>query len=368
MTIPSQFFFLEINARLQVEHPVTEAVTGLDLVELQLRVAAGEPLPLTQDDVSLRGHAVEARLYAEDPANGFLPSTGRVVAYAEPEGVRVDSGIDVGVEVTSHYDPMLAKVIAHAPDRAAALDRLARALRELRVIGPTTNAAYLRALLARPEVRAGEMDTSLIERLGGDVAPPAPDAALGGLALVALLGTPSSDDPWDVRDAWRFAGPTQLHARLLAAAGEVEALARPDGDGGWDLDGARAWPEGDDFRLEDADGVSRAVEAYRDGNAVWLVDDGMPARFALVRDQAMRQLATGSLEAPMPGVVLEVRTEPGATVAEGDVLVVLESMKMELVIASPGDGVVDGVDVAVGDRVTQGQPLVVLAAEPEERA
>src|SRR6185312_13737991 len=189
---PSSFWFLEVNARLQVEHPVTELVTGLDLVELQLRVAAGEPLGLSQDDVTLSGHAVEARVYAEDPAHGFLPSTGRVVAYRSPAGVRVDPGIEEGSEVTAHYDPLLAKVIAHAPDRTAALARLDRALAELRVVGPTTNAAWLRALLARPEVRAGELDTTLIERLGGAVSPPSPAADLPGLAVLALLGEPPS--------------------------------------------------------------------------------------------------------------------------------------------------------------------------------
>ncbi len=203
---PSDFYFLEMNARLQVEHPVTEMVTGLDLVELQLRIAAGEQLPLRQDDVELNGHAVEARVYAEDPASGFLPSTGRVVAYREPAGVRVDSGVAVGSEVSSHYDPMLAKVIAHGPDRLTAMDLLGSALGEIRVVGPTTNIAYLRALLAWPAVRAGDLDTSLLERLGDDIAPPPPDPSLAAFALVALLGTARSDDPWDAVDGWRVSG------------------------------------------------------------------------------------------------------------------------------------------------------------------
>jgi acetyl-CoA/propionyl-CoA carboxylase, biotin carboxylase, biotin carboxyl carrier protein len=162
---PSKFFFLEVNTRLQVEHPVTEEVTGLDLVELQLRVAAGEPLPLTQDEVTRSGWAIEARIYAEDPAAGFLPSSGEVVAYREAPGARVDSGIEEGTVVGTDYDPMLAKVVARGDDREEALERLRRALGETVVAGPTTNVAYLRALLARPEVRAGEMDTGLIERL-----------------------------------------------------------------------------------------------------------------------------------------------------------------------------------------------------------
>jgi acetyl-CoA/propionyl-CoA carboxylase biotin carboxyl carrier protein len=386
---PSQFYFLEMNARLQVEHPVTELVTGLDLVELQLRVAAGEPLGIAQEDVALHGHAVEARLYAEDPANGFLPSTGRVVAYREPRGrrrggraVRIDSGIATGSDVTSHYDPLLAKAIAHGPDRATALARLDGALRDLRVLGPTTNAPYLRALLARPEVRAGELDTTLIERLGDEIAPPPPDPALPGLALVALLGPPPSDDPWDARDGWRLTGPAAARMRLEAAGGaEVEAVARPDGEGGWwvgeraggdpraeDRVGeaaartVRARLDGDALRVEAADGAVRRVELHCDGDAVWLVDDGVPHRFAPARDLAARHAGTaGSLDAPMPGVVLDVRTEAGTSVAEGDVLVVLESMKMELSVQAPADGVVADVLVAAGDRVAQGQPLVALA-------
>ncbi len=368
---PSSFYFLEMNARLQVEHPVTEMVTGLDLVELQLRVAAGEPLGLAQEDVRLDGHAVEARLYAEDPANGFLPSTGRVVVYREPGGrrggrrrpIRIDSGIAQGTEVTSHYDPMLAKLIAHGPDRATALTRLDRALRDLRVLGPTTNAAYLRALLARPEVQAAELDTTLIERLGDQIAPPPPAPELPALALVALLATPPTDDPWDARDGWRLAGPAQARMRLEGPGGaEVEAVARPDGSGGWLAGDARARLDADALAVETPDGATRRVELHHDGDAVWLVDDGAPYRFSPARDLATRHAGTaGSLDAPMPGVVLDVRTEAGARVAEGDVLVVLESMKMELAVQAPADGIVQDVLVTTGDRVAQGAPLVALA-------
>jgi acetyl-CoA/propionyl-CoA carboxylase biotin carboxyl carrier protein len=356
-----EFHFLEMNARLQVEHPVTEAVTGLDLVELQLRVAAGEPLPLAQQDVTLDGHAIEARVYAEDPANGFLPSTGRVVAWRAPADARVDSGVEEGMEVTSHYDPMLAKVIVHAGDRDAALGRLQRALAELLVIGPATNTAYLRALLDRPEVRAGELDTGLIERLGDAIAPPAPDPALPALALVALVGAPESDDPWDARDGWRALGPAPAVARLVGPEGEAEARAVPGGAGryGWRVEpgGLTAHLDGDALHLDD-----RTIELRRDGDAVWLVDGGVPTRWAPARDGHASAGHAGSLEAPMPGVVIDVRTEEGANVGAGDTLVVLESMKMELTVASPSDGVVGEVCVRVGDRVLQGQPLV--AVEP----
>jgi acetyl-CoA/propionyl-CoA carboxylase biotin carboxyl carrier protein len=354
---PSSFYFLEVNARLQVEHPVTELVTGVDLVELQLRVAAGEPLGLSQSDVSLSGHAVEARVYAEDPAHGFLPSTGRVVSYRAPAGpgVRVDSGVEEGSEVTAHYDPMLAKVVAHGPDRAAALARLDRALTELRVVGPTTNAPWLRALLARPEVRAGELDTELIERLGDEVAVPAPAADLPGLAVLALLGSPRSDDPWDSLDGWRLGGAAAHAAarmRLLGPDGEVSADAPSAG--------VRRVPGG--LGIEGEGGVARVVEVHPDGGAVWLVDDGVPSRWGAAVDRAGARSAGGSLDAPMPGTVIDVRTEPGATVAAGDTLVVLESMKMELAIQAPTDGVVADVFVATGDRVAQSQPLVALDA------
>ena len=348
---PSAFYFLEVNARLQVEHPVTELVTGLDLVELQLRVAAGDPLPLAQDDVALSGHAVEARVYAEDPANGFLPSTGRVVAYREPRGVRVDSGIEGGSEVTAHYDPLLAKAIASGTDRAQALARLDRALAELRVVGPTTNAPWLRALLARPEVRAGELDTTLIERLGAAVAVPVPADDLPGLAVVALLGTPVSDDPWDALDGWRLGGvraPARM--RLYGPAGPLDAVA-PSG-----VRRVR-----DRLILEGEGGVGRVVEVHPDGDAVWLVDGGVPSRWSVAVDRAGARSAGGSLDAPMPGTVIDVRVEPGAAVAEGDTLVILESMKMELAIQAPADGVVADVFVATGDRVAQSAPLVALA-------
>ncbi|HEX4307633.1 MAG TPA: biotin carboxylase N-terminal domain-containing protein, partial [Solirubrobacterales bacterium] len=234
---PSRFFFLEVNTRLQVEHPVTEAVTGLDLVELQLRVAAGEPLPLRQEEVARRGWAVEARIYAEDPATGFLPSSGEVVAYREPASVRVDSGIEQGTVVGTDYDPMLAKVVAAGDDREEALAKLRRALGELVVAGPTTNAAYLRALLDRPEVKAGEMDTGLIERLGDEVAAPSPGPELAALALVTMLGEPEDDDPWSGRTAWRVQGNAWIRRALETDAAPIDVAVRA-ADPGWDFEAA----------------------------------------------------------------------------------------------------------------------------------
>jgi acetyl-CoA/propionyl-CoA carboxylase, biotin carboxylase, biotin carboxyl carrier protein len=357
---PADFHFLEMNARLQVEHPVTEVVTGLDLVELQLRVAAGEPLPLDQEDVELRGHAVEARIYAEDPAHGFLPSSGRIVAWRPPAGVRLDSGVEEGTEVTSHYDPLLAKLIVSGPDRGAALARLARALGDLRVAGPATNVAYLRSLAARDDVRAGEMDTGLLERIGGEQAPAgSPD--LPALALVALIGAPASDDPWDARDGWRPTGRGWARARLLGPEGDVQAAVLPDGEGGFTAGALNVRYTGGALAVESG-GVARRVDVYPDGDAVWLVDAGAPSRWALAGDEGDERAVPGSLEAPMPGTVLDVRAETGAEVREGDVLLVLESMKMELTIASPFDGVVGDIAVRTGDRVARGQELA--AVEP----
>jgi acetyl-CoA/propionyl-CoA carboxylase biotin carboxyl carrier protein len=386
---PSRFYFLEVNTRLQVEHPVTEAVTGLDLVELQLRVAAGEELGFVQEEVRFEGHAIEARLYAEDAAHGFLPSAGRVVAYHEPAGLRVDSGIALGSEVGTDYDPMLAKLVAHGADREAALAQLESGLGELLVLGPTTNAAYLRALLARPEVRAGEIDTGLIERLGDEVAPPAAAPELAALALSALLGRPASDDPWDALDGWRFGGPAWARARLTGPDGDLDVSIQATGENEWrwasnpsiavasdpsteagDGEPGEGSGLGGSFRFDgrtlEVDGEARPMLLRHHEDAVWLVDGAAePARFELAEAAAGAggAVAGGSLEAPMPGVVIEVRSEPGAAVGEGDVLVVLESMKMELSIQSPRAGEIAEVLVAVGDQVDRGQTLIALAEE-----
>jgi acetyl-CoA/propionyl-CoA carboxylase biotin carboxyl carrier protein len=383
---PSHFYFLEINTRLQVEHPVTEEVTGLDLVELQLRVAAGERLALAQDEVMRRGWAVEARVYAEDPAAGFLPSSGKVVAYREPAGVRVDSGIEEGTVVGTDYDPMLAKVVATGEDRTEALDRLRRALGDTVVAGPTTNVAYLRALLARPEVRDGEIDTGLIERLGDAVAAPTAGSELAALALVALLGVPEDDDMWSTRTAWRMQGNAWIRRALEGPAGPVEVAVRSAGRyaGG---DSAWEWEVGDDSGVLTYDGTNlgvapgvdgpktgdidrfsahqHRVSVYGDGEAVWVVDgDVGPVRFApLAADVDAAAGGEASLEAPMPGTVVQLRVEPGATVTAGETLVVLESMKMEIAIQSPRDGSVESVLVAAGDQVDRGATLIELAEE-----
>jgi acetyl-CoA/propionyl-CoA carboxylase, biotin carboxylase, biotin carboxyl carrier protein len=355
---PSRFFFLEVNTRLQVEHPVTEEVTGLDLVELQLRVAAGEPLPLRQEEVARRGWAVEARIYAEDPATGFLPSSGEVVAYREPAGVRVDSGIERGTVVGTDYDPMLAKVVAAGADREEALAKLRRALGELVVAGPTTNAAYLRALLARPEVKAGEMDTGLIERLGDEVSAPAPGLEMAEAALRALIGEPEDDDPWSRRDAWRLGGPTAITRTLAGPEGEIEVTVDtlPSHLG---VDGPKT-PDMVEFSAH-----QHGVPALVDGEGVWVFDPDVGAvRYSLAAEGSdAAGHGEASLEAPMPATVVQLRVEAGAAVAAGETLVVLESMKMEISIAAPRDGEVAAVLVAAGDQVERGATLIELAEE-----
>jgi acetyl-CoA/propionyl-CoA carboxylase, biotin carboxylase, biotin carboxyl carrier protein len=385
---PSRFYFLEVNTRLQVEHPVTEEVTGLDLVELQLRVAAGEVLPLAQDDVARTGWAMEARVYAEDPAAGFLPSSGKVVAYREAPDVRVDSGIEEGTVVGTDYDPMLAKVVARGEDRDEALERLRRALGETVVAGPTTNTAYLRALLARPEVRAGEMDTGLIERLGDEVAAPAAPPELAALALVAMLGEPEDDDVWSRRDGWRMQGPAWIRRTLetgplsIADAIAIRSAIERGPDGGAAV-GKWEWEVGDDSGVLTYDGemlsvgggVGRVVRNFGQSEVsnygseapVWIVDpDVGPVRFAPAAGDADSAAAgEASLEAPMPGTVVQLRVEAGATVTAGETLVVMESMKMEISIQAPRDGVIDTVLVAAGDQVDRGATLIELAeAQP----
>jgi len=346
----STYYFLEMNTRLQVEHPVTELVYGVDLVEEQLRVAAGEPLRLEQDLLAPLGHAVEARLYAEDPAAGFLPSTGTVRAYREPagEGVRVDSGIRAGSVVGTAYDPMLAKVIAYGPDRATALDRLERALATFALAGVTTNAAFTRALLARADVRAGEQDTGLLERVLAEPAA-APPEDLVAAAMVAAAGTATPAGPW-----WRA-----LAGHGLARVEDGTVIV---GERAWAAAGPRAGAGGESHIA--LDGLWRRYAVARDGDDTYIFRDGH--HLAVLAERKVRSGAgalAGSLEAPMPGTIWLVNVANGDTVAEGDVLIVLESMKMELSITAPHAGTVAGLELAVGDRVALKQPLVAVVQE-----
>ncbi|WP_330283337.1 acetyl/propionyl/methylcrotonyl-CoA carboxylase subunit alpha [Streptomyces sp. NBC_00588] len=365
---PSSYYFMEMNTRLQVEHPVTELVTGLDLVEWQLRVAAGEPLAFTQDDVRLTGHAVEARICAEtvsvkEGARGFLPSGGTVLRLREPggDGVRTDSGLSEGTEVGSLYDPMLSKVIAHGPDRETALRKLRAALAETVTLGVPTNAGFLRRLLAHPAVVAGELDTGLVEReMDGLVPTDVPDevyeaaAAVRGQAL-----QPSAEgwqDPFSVPSGWRMGGSPKPLAFDLRVPGfePVEHVAR----------GAHTVT--DDEVAVTLDGVRhtfhRAADWIgRDGDA-WHVRDHDPVAASLTR---AGHAGADSLTAPMPGTVTVVKVAVGDEVSAGQSLLVVEAMKMEHVISAPHAGTVAELDVAPGTTVAMDQVLAVIAPHEE---
>ncbi|NEB11690.1 acetyl/propionyl/methylcrotonyl-CoA carboxylase subunit alpha [Streptomyces coelicoflavus] len=354
---PSQYYFMEMNTRLQVEHPVTELVTGLDLVEWQLRVAAGEPLGFAQEDVRLTGHAIEARLCAEDPARGFLPSGGTVLRLREPEGdgVRTDSGLSEGTEVGSLYDPMLSKVIAYGPDRETALRKLRAALAGTVTLGVPTNAGFLRRLLAHPAVVAGELDTGLVEReVDGLVATDVPEAVYEAAAAVRLDALrPRGDgwtDPFSVPSGWRMGGEPKAAAFHLRVTDPVEHTPR----------GTHTVTE--DRVTVTLDGVRhtfhRAADWLgRDGDA-WHVRDHDPVAASLNRSA---HAGADSLTAPMPGTVTVVKVAVGDEVSAGQSLLVVEAMKMEHVISAPHAGTVAELDVAPGTTVAMDQVLAVVA-------
>ncbi|MFF5492143.1 acetyl/propionyl/methylcrotonyl-CoA carboxylase subunit alpha [Streptomyces aquilus] len=354
---PSSYYFMEMNTRLQVEHPVTELVTGLDLVEWQLRVAAGEPLPFGQDDVRLTGHAVEARLCAEDPARGFLPSGGRVLRLHEPQGdgVRTDSGLLEGSEVGSLYDPMLSKVIAYGPDRATALRKLRAALADTVTLGVQTNAGFLRRLLAHPDVVAGELDTGLVEReVDGLVATEVPEEVYEAAAAVRLEALRPRDgegwtDPFSVPSGWRLGGTPKPVAFHLRVQDPVEYVPRGSATVTDDrvsvlLDGVRHT-------------FHRAADWLgRDGDA-WHVRDHDPVAASLA---GTAHAGADSLTAPMPGTVTVVKVAVGDEVAAGQSLLVVEAMKMEHVVSAPHAGTVAELDVKPGATVAMDQVLAVI--------
>jgi 3-methylcrotonyl-CoA carboxylase alpha subunit len=382
-----EFFFMEMNTRLQVEHPVTELVYGLDLVEWQLRVAAGERLPFGPGDVPApRGHAVEARVYAEDPARGFLPTGGTVLALREPAGphVRVDSGLVPGTTVTSAYDPMLAKVIAWGEDRASALRRLDAALADTAILGLPTNVAFLRTLLADPDVQAGRLDTGLAERVSSE-AEPAPDEVLAAAALARLLtrnpGRAASVDPWDIPDGWRIGGPAWTTVRLGAGLPGSVTEVRVRG---------LAW-SGAEVAVGDTDPVA-AVAEFRstrpslagagadllltyggrtvsyvyaaDGVTTWLGRAGHVWALAEQRPAPLRAdgvgIADATVRSPMPGTVIAVQVIAGGEVTAGQPLLIVEAMKMEHVVTAPADGTVVELRARIGQQVRLDETLAVI--------
>ncbi|MFI9819217.1 acetyl/propionyl/methylcrotonyl-CoA carboxylase subunit alpha [Streptomyces sp. NPDC052013] len=361
---PSSYYFMEMNTRLQVEHPVTELITGLDLVEWQLRVAAGEPLGFAQEDVRLTGHAVEARICAEDPARGFLPSGGTVLKLHEPQGdgVRTDSGLSEGTEVGSLYDPMLSKVIAYGPDRATALRKLRAALAETVTLGVQTNAGFLRRLLAHPAVVSGDMDTGLVEReVDSLVVTDVPDEVYEAAAAVRLDALrPRGDgwtDPFSVPSGWRLGAERKPVVFPLKVQDPVEYAPRGSG------------AVTDDRVTVTLDGVRhtfhRAADWLgRDGDA-WHVRDHDPVAASLNR---AAHAGADSLTAPMPGTVTVVKVAVGDEVAAGQSLLVVEAMKMEHVISAPHAGTVTELDVAPGTTVAMDQVLAVIAPAEEAQS
>ncbi|MFF3567858.1 biotin carboxylase N-terminal domain-containing protein [Nocardia jiangxiensis] len=378
---PDEFFFMEMNTRLQVEHPVTELVTGLDLVEWQVRVAAGEKLTIAQEQITMTGHAIEARVYAEDPARGFLPTGGTVVDLVEPtgSGVRVDSGLRVGTIVGSDYDPMLAKVIAHAADRAAALRGLDRALAETAVLGVVTNIEFARFLLADPDVVAGRLDTGLLDRRVADfaAAEPSDDQIIAaGVYRWLSLWPSGAADPWDVPTGWRVGGPQPTTVRL-ATAGRVVHV------------GITGSPDAAVVAIED--GEPRSLTASLSGAELRVTIGGLGATYRVAEENESLWLATSSgvvtirevaeenvrtgdahagdaeLTSPMPGSVIAVGVESGAVVTAGTTIVVVEAMKMEHALTASVDGTVE-IHVSAGDQVKVDQLLArVIPNEKDEK-
>ena len=380
---PDEFFFMEMNTRLQVEHPVTEAVTGLDLVEWQLRVAAGEKLVFAQDDIELRGHAIEARVYAEDPPRGFLPTGGRVLQVFEPsdDGVRVDSSLLPGTLVGSDYDPMLSKVIAHGADRDEALAKLDRALSRTAILGVQTNIEFLRFLLADERVRAGDLDTALLDERLADFGPlPAPDDVLAAAGLyrqsaLAARARRFAGNPWATPTGWRVGGGaapvrtdmrTPLRSETVSVWGLPEAATVQVGDG----ETRSAAVQVDRTRMSVViDGLRRDYRWAEADRHLWIADERGTWHLREAEENKIHR-AAGAQQAeilsPMPGSVIAVQAPSGTEVSEGDVVVVVEAMKMEHSLAAPVSGQVE-VLVSVGDQVSVDQVLARLIPEEESK-
>jgi 3-methylcrotonyl-CoA carboxylase alpha subunit len=362
-----RFYFMEMNTRLQVEHPVTEMITGLDLVEWQLRIAAGEPLPLRQEELRFSGHAIEARIYAEDPDRDFLPATGRIAHLrfpAESPEVRIDTGVEQGAEITPFYDPMIAKLIVRGADRAEALATLGRALRETEIAGVRTNVAFLGRVVASRAFSSAELDTGLIERNRAELLPPQRPIPAEALALAAFAeleaeerqaaeaarGSGDSHSPWQHVDGWRlnseshhdflFAEGEQTHrVRVVFSGGEVQAKVGE--------------------RLLEAHSIrGKAVRERGDWHVLF---GGEWRRLSLQAElKAPDEELQGSLNAPMPGKVIQVLVAAGTAVKKGQPLIILEAMKMEHTITAPTDGKVSAIHFAAGEQVLEGAQLIAI--------
>jgi 3-methylcrotonyl-CoA carboxylase alpha subunit/acetyl-CoA/propionyl-CoA carboxylase biotin carboxyl carrier protein len=375
LVVGEECWFLEMNTRLQVEHPVTELVTGIDLVEWQLRIAGGDPLGMRQDDLALRGHAIEARVYAEDPANGFLPQAGRATTVRWPGAVRVDAGLRSGQEVPADYDPLLAKLIARGPDRDAARLALVGAIDDTAVFGVTTNLGFLRRLLAGESFERAEIDTGWLDRRGASLPREQDTLATPAAAWIRaerLRGV--SGGPFEAADGWRSAGPPAPVAIEFVHDGscarfEVDALG-VTGDEGGRLT-MRTVDAGDPRWLIDVEGRVETFHVEEHPAELWVTHRGESHVFAdpeLAVGASSATAGDGQVVAPMPGTVVDVLVQADQPVAAGDTLVLMEAMKMELSMTAPIDGVVTRVGVAAGDRVALGQLLVVVEPVATEEA
>jgi 3-methylcrotonyl-CoA carboxylase alpha subunit len=390
-----RFYFMEMNTRLQVEHPVTEMITGHDLVEWQLRVAAGEPLPLTQDQLSINGHAIEARIYAENPEKGFLPSIGTLSALNFPPhaafqngDIRVDGGVRAGDTISPFYDPMIAKLIVRGADRDQARARMIQALGEIQSVGVSTNIAFLRRLMGDPAFAAADLDTGLIERQHDSLFPAAENAPLSTLALAAAAlladqGLGSSTlhanvvhaDPWAQTDGWRIASLYQRPFTLIDNDAVHELRIGRNG-GHWSCSDA-AGTQTFEWRAEGLapkqyrlrirlDGVDTSGVVVLHGDFAHVFVAGgvrvLQVRDAVAHPQDEGNVHQGGLTAPMPGKIISIAVKAGDTVKSGDALMVMEAMKMEHTIHAPGNGTVQELFFAVGDQVGDGVELIAIAA------
>jgi 3-methylcrotonyl-CoA carboxylase alpha subunit len=396
------FYFMEMNTRLQVEHPVTEMITGLDLVEWQLRVAAGQPLPLRQSELKIHGHAIEARVYAENPEKGFLPSIGTMRHMATPDAVsfelggmpggdpapvRIDSGVREGDQISPFYDPMIAKLIVWGADRTQALARMSQALSEFQIVGLATNIAFLKRLVESNAFATADLDTGLIERNGAALFPQAAAAPAAALALAALALVESekdksaavaanSADPWGQARGWRMNGAYQRQLSFAdeytagtdAKAYDVRLTYHP---AGWDIELAGVKHKLELVARDGADLSIRLGETSthgsvrRDGELFHVFTGGRHYAFTYNDPMAHageHETGGGRLTAPMPGKVVAVMTANGKEVKKGEPLVIMEAMKMEHTISAPSDGVVEEVLYQVGDQVADGAPLLAFKA------
>jgi acetyl-CoA/propionyl-CoA carboxylase, biotin carboxylase, biotin carboxyl carrier protein len=374
-TNADDFFFMEMNTRLQVEHPVTELVYGIDLVELQLAIAAGTPLPFTQDDLVIRGHSIEARLYAEDPSTGFLPTGGVVEVLREPEGrgIRIDSSLVRCLTVGSDYDPMLAKIVAHGSDRAEAMRRLDRALGDVVTLGVTTNAWFLRRLLELPEVMAGTLDTGLVERslerLTDDETPG--HIVASALLVVLAGGAEVPGDPWTEPTAWRHGGHAWIRERVeLPRRGIVDVRAR-FGSAVWEIEveeerfASCCLRRAGDEVFVTIDGCVKAFHAFSRGDEVLLASGGRGWQITFlghaVGERDAATASGGPIRSPMPGRLIAVHVSAGDQVTVGQALAVVEAMKMEYTLTATIDGEVSAVHAEEGEQLVLHAPILTVS-------